>query len=157
MKSLFVLVLFLSISFPGVPESHDFSPVCEQIESLPSLVVAEAESITLDRISVYHAVESQTDKEPLITSSGYSIDTLALSEGKLKVLALSRDLLKRFSGSIRYGDVVYFDSAEPLLSGAWVVRDTMNKRYSNSADLLVPKSVKSGLWSCVRLSKWTRC
>jgi hypothetical protein len=115
------------------------------------------EFYTLERVSIYHAVESQTDSKPLVTSSGYVIDTTALNSGGEKILALSRDLLKKFNGNIRFGDVVFFDSQDQALSGEWVVQDTMNSRYCKSADLLMPNRIKGGLWFNLRIYRLNNC
>ena len=85
-------------------------------------------------VTVYHAVESQTDDTPHILADGTKIDIR--SAGSYRYCALSRDLLSRWGGVFSYGDTVYVEGAEHL-SGPWIVKDTMNKRWTNRVDLLV--------------------
>lgn len=71
----------------------------------------------------YNPVVEQTNEEPFITASGDSVDYWTL--------ALSRDMITRYNpdADFSYRDTVY--AIIPL-----VLRDTMNKRYEKSADIL---------------------
>jgi hypothetical protein len=81
--------------------------------------------------TVYHAVAGQTDDSPLITADGTKIDLDALGAAEIRYCAVSRDLLHRWGGPIRYGDSVRVTGAGQF-SGFWMVRDTMNRRYGKT-------------------------
>lgn len=95
-------------------------------------------------VTIYHAVESQCDADPLITASGFNLEGEDIES--LRVCALSRDLLKRWGGPIDYGEQIYIDLPEESLRGWWTVEDTMAKRWTNHIDLLVPETRKGGKW-----------
>jgi len=85
-------------------------------------------------VTVYHAVEAQCDDSPDILADGTKID---LSKaGQYRYCALSRDLLERWDGPYAYGDTVWLEDAGHF-SGPWIVKDTMNSRYTSRMDLLV--------------------
>ena len=112
---------------------------------------------TLDVLTVYNPLEGQTDSDPLITASNNTIPVEELQCGGLRWMALSRDLLKRFGGTISYGDTVAVHSGDRAIDGLWIVNDTMNKRYQNRGDLLFDGAVRSaGIWKDVRIMKRTR-
>ena len=52
-------------------------------------------------VTVYNPVMEQCDSTPLITADNSEIDLKKLKQGKLKWVAVSRDLLK--SGKSKYG------------------------------------------------------
>ena len=108
----------------------------------------------------YYAEKKQCDNTPLITGSGYHIDTTLLLK-KDRIIAISQNMLHdlnrfnmlknkhedRFRGKIKYGDVIWIESPKdkngnyiyPNVVGLWRVEDTKNKRYKNSVDFLIPK------------------
>lgn len=90
-------------------------------------------------VTVYHAVASQTDDTPHITADGTVIDVERA--GSYRYCALSRDLLVRWDGPYAYGDTVHIEGVGNL-SGTWIVRDTMHKRWRNRVDLLVDPNTK---------------
>ena len=90
-------------------------------------------------VTVYHAVESQTDDTPHITADGTKIDVR--NAGDYRYCALSRDLLSRWGGNYSYGDTVIVYGAGHL-SGAWIVKDTMHPRWKNRVDLLVDRNTR---------------
>lgn len=85
-------------------------------------------------VTIYHAVEGQTDSTPNILADGTVIDPA--KAGSYRFCALSRNLLERWDGPYAYGDTIYLENAGKF-SGPWIVRDTMNKRFTNRMDLLV--------------------
>ena len=85
-------------------------------------------------VTVYHAVEGQTDDSPDILADGTKIDPA--KAGSYRYCALSRNLLERWDGPYAYGDTIYLEDAGHF-SGPWIVKDTMNKRFTNRVDLLV--------------------
>lgn len=83
------------------------------------------------KATYYNPVQSQCDGNPLITATGYRINIGKLKKNKIRVVALSRDLLKVYP----YNSEIYVH--QPVhLRGCWRVEDTMNKRFSNRIDFL---------------------
>jgi len=83
------------------------------------------------KATYYNPVQGQCDGNPLITATGYRINLRKLKKGELKVVALSRDLLKQYP----YNSEIYVHYPVHL-RGCWKVEDTMNKRFSNRIDFL---------------------
>jgi hypothetical protein len=84
-------------------------------------------------VTIYHPVRGQTDSTPDIVASGRKINIRRA--GEHRIVAVSRDLLERWGGPLRYGDIVYIGNAGEL-SGNYVVEDTMNKRFTKWVDIL---------------------
>lgn len=100
-------------------------------------------------VTVYNPVKSQCDSDPLITANNSKIDLKKLNAGKLKWVAVSRDLLRN---GVSYGDKIRLTSKEnPKINGEYFVMDCMNKRFTKRVDLLVPKNIKLGLWEDVEM------
>ena len=84
------------------------------------------------KATFYNPVQSQCDGNPLITGSGYRINLSKLKKGDIKVVAVSRDLLKIYP----YGSTIYVH--QPVhLRGTYRVEDTMNSRFRKRIDFLV--------------------
>ena len=113
--------------------------------ALPSSVLAQpgegagsvAPQVRIDVrvVTVYHATAAQTDDTPLVTADG----TRVTSDSR--ICALSRELLERWGGPVRYGDAVWVEVPDRELAGLWFVHDTMSAEVSGYADLLVPEGV----------------
>jgi 3D (Asp-Asp-Asp) domain-containing protein len=89
------------------------------------------------KATYYNPTSGQCDKTPLITGSGYKINLKKLKNKDIKVVAVSRDLLKIYP----YGSTIYVH--QPVhLRGTYKVEDTMNKRFTNRIDFLVYDKVK---------------
>lgn len=94
----------------------------------------------------YHPVKRQCSGNPLITADGSRINLKKLKAGKLKWIAVSRDLLKHYN----FGDTVLVISENKRISGKWVIHDTMNSRFKRKIDFLlypgssdvIPRNVK---------------
>lgn len=100
-------------------------------------------------VTVYNPVKSQCDSDPLITANNSKIDLKKLNAGKLKWVAVSRDLLRN---GVSYGDKIRLTSKEnPKINGEYFVMDCMNKRFTKRVDLLVPENIKLGLWKDVEM------
>jgi len=91
------------------------------------------------RLSGYHPVEKETDSTPNITADGTVIDIK--NAGSHRYIAISRDFLK--SGIFKYGDYVFIKGTMNNKDGIYQIRDTMNKRYKNHADLLLSPGEKA--------------
>lgn len=89
------------------------------------------------KATYYNPTAGQCDKTPLITGSGYKINLKKLKNKEIKVVALSRDLLKIYP----YGSTIYVH--QPVhLRGHYKVEDTMNSRFKNRIDFLVYDKLK---------------
>lgn len=78
-------------------------------------------------VTSYNPVAAQTDASPCHGAGG-NLCELVKSE---QPIAVSRDLLKYF----KYGDRVRMHSDIQQCNGVFVVRDTMNKRWTKRADI----------------------
>ncbi len=87
--------------------------------------------------TIYNAVESQCDADPLVTADNSKINLKILKTGSLRWVALSRDLLKRWGGPYNYGDTINVYHTDSRIRGKWVVHDTMNARFKKRIDFLV--------------------
>ena len=89
-------------------------------------------------VTMYHPVSSQTDDTPNITADGTVIKIKRASE--YKYVAVSRNMLVRNGGFLRFGDYVWVDAGKK--SGVYQVKDTMNARFVNRIDILETPGVK---------------
>lgn len=96
-------------------------------------------------ITKYHPVASQTDDTPLQTADLSKISMAKLYRGKIKWVAVSRDLLKEYG----YGSKIRISTGDPDIDGVYEVHDTMNPRFVARIDILShPKhALGKGLWS----------
>ena len=83
------------------------------------------------KATYYQPLEGQCDASPLETATGYHIDLKKLKKKQIRILAVSRDLLKKYP----YHSEIYIHQPEHL-RGCWRVEDTMNKKFKNKIDLL---------------------
>ena len=88
------------------------------------------ESVNVVSLSTYRADTAETDSTPLVTASGFKLDSL--NPKKHRVIAISRDLKELFS----FGDKVKLTNAGKF-DGIWIIHDVMNKRYRNKIDILI--------------------
>ena len=93
--------------------------------------------------TVYNAVPSQTDSDPLVTASNKKINP----DNPQRWIAISRDLE---SIGVNLGDTICVENAGTM-NGHWVVEDRMNKRWRKRIDFLVHDSIKLGKWNNVKL------
>lgn len=85
-------------------------------------------------ITSYNPHVAQTDNTPEVGASGRNL-VIAAKEGD-RTIALSRDLLWYYGkGKIKWHDKVKLVSDNPQCNGLFSVEDTMNKRFSNRADM----------------------
>ena len=93
-------------------------------------------------VTVYNPVVEQCDSTPLITADNSKIDMAKLKQGKLRWVAVSRDLLK--SGKVKYGGKVKINCKEdPTLSGVYTVHDTMHPRWKKHVDILAHQDART--------------
>ena len=79
--------------------------------------------------TMYYAVESQCDSDPLITANMSHINPYRATQHKW--IAVSRNLLKKF----HYGQKVKLVGCGKK-SGVYTIVDTMNERFVNKIDIL---------------------
>ena len=89
-------------------------------------------------VTMYHPVAEQTDDTPNITADGTVIKISKASE--YRYVAVSRNMLTRHGGFLRYGDYVWVDAGKK--SGVYQVRDTMAPRWINRIDILETPGVE---------------
>ena len=90
-------------------------------------------SVKIVSLSTYKADTAETDSTPLVTASGFKLDSL--NPKKHRVIAISRDLKELFA----FGDQVKLTNAGKF-NGIWFIHDVMNKRYKNKIDILINPS-----------------
>jgi 3D (Asp-Asp-Asp) domain-containing protein len=104
------------------------------------------ESVKVVSLSTYRADTAETDSTPLVTASGFKLDSL--NPKKHRVIAISRDLKALFA----FGDKVILTNAGKF-NGVWFVHDVMNKRYKNKIDILINPSDRQLSLKGVLISK----
>jgi len=116
------------------------SLICTTLVLLPRTgrgVVAkyalELKPLSKVSLSTYKTDTAETDSTPLITASGFKLDSV--NPMKHRVIAISRDLKELFS----FGDKVKLSNAGKF-NGIWFIRDLMNKKYRNKIDILINPS-----------------
>ena len=103
-------------------------------------------SMKVVSLSTYKANTAETDSTPLVTASGFKLDSL--NPKKHRVIAISRDLKELFA----FGDKVILTNAGKF-NGVWFVHDVMNKRYKNKIDILINSSDRQFSLKGVLISK----
>jgi 3D (Asp-Asp-Asp) domain-containing protein len=81
-------------------------------------------------VTTYTASVRETDNTPLITASGFKIDSL--NPANHKIIAVSRDLKSKW----KFGTKVKILNAG-IYNGVYQVLDVMNKRFKNRIDILI--------------------
>ena len=103
-------------------------------------------SMQVVTLSTYKADTAETDSTPLVTASGFKLDSL--NPKKHRVIAISRDLKALFA----FGDKVILTNAGKF-NGVWFIHDVMNKRYKNKIDILINPSDRQLSLKGVLISK----
>ena len=103
-------------------------------------------SMKVVSLSTYKADTAETDSTPLVTASGFKLDSL--NPKKHRVIAISRDLKELFA----FGDKVILTNAGKF-NGIWFIHDVMNKRYKNKIDILINPSDRQLSLKGVLISK----
>ena len=81
-------------------------------------------------VTTYTASTNETDSTPLITASGFKLDSL--NPAKHRIIAVSRDLKSKW----KFGTRVKILNAG-IYNGVYQVLDVMNKRFKNRIDILI--------------------
>ena len=98
--------------------------------------------------TVYNAVPSQCNDNPLVTASRFVIIPENIETDR--ILAMERTMMAEFG--IQYGDIVMVEGTTRY-DGEWQVQDTMNKRFAgqHKIDFLVPNHIRTGKWTSVKV------
>ena len=142
-------LIVVPIFFLGYYADKEFNnieiPVCTYYA--PDTVAADTVVYHYVTMTVYHAVEAQTNSQPLVTASNRKIESAEKAYNH-RYIALSRDLLYKFP----YGTIVSVEGCG-YLDGEYIVADTMNKRFTNYGDILINPNTKGGKWENVKITK----
>lgn len=87
--------------------------------------------ITHCTITTYNPTKEQTDGNPLVTANGTKICPKKLKQGKLRYVAVSRDL----RWCLPYGSIIHIEGY-----GLFEVVDTMHPRFNHYIDILQHES-----------------
>jgi 3D (Asp-Asp-Asp) domain-containing protein len=109
-------------------------------------IEAEIENVTPDIVTVttYTPSIEECDSTPLVTASGFKINPN--NPKKHRIIAVSRDLKKKY----KFGKKIRITGIGKL-SGTYIVRDVMNKRYRNRVDILIGKKDKQNKFRKAKL------
>lgn len=90
----------------------------------------------------YHPVPEQCDFTPDITADGTRF-VIGMARN-YRIAALSRDMLERWGGPFKYGDLILVKGTRRgIYDGIYQVRDTMHNRHKNWIDILLTPGDKS--------------
>ena len=126
--SLILLTLGIIISVVvSIPQKNNVlseKTIIKKIKENPSEFL---QNINIVTASAYTSIPRLTDNDPWVTASG----TIC----KNGTLALSRDLITKYNpdAPFNYGDKVLLIR----IYGIFIVEDTMNKRYTDRADIWI--------------------
>lgn len=144
--ALLLLILFV---FVGIPLGHGMRSLPEPV---PAVEAEPSWDLIADDVTatVYNAVRSQCDGDPLVTASMYRIVPERIAEDR--ILAMERTMMAEYG--IRYGDIVMVEGAGDY-DGEWQVQDTMHKRFAgqHKIDFLVPAHIRHGKWKNIKVYK----
>lgn len=102
-------------------------------------------------VTQYNPVVLQCDEDPLVTADNSKIDLKKLERGQIRWVAVSRDLLDKYS----YGNIIELTvvKGNKRINGRYIVHDTMNPRFTNRVDILTPLGAPMDVWSDVKIRK----
>jgi 3D (Asp-Asp-Asp) domain-containing protein len=124
-KKIIIVILFMII-IVSIPNSSKNIDV--KIKKIDLEITEEFRKIVT--LTTYTIDPLQTDSTPLITASGFKLDSI--NPRRHRVIAVSRDLKRK----LKFGDKVRLSNAGRF-NGVWYVRDLMNKRFKNKIDVLI--------------------
>lgn len=140
--SWFFLVWFVVMTlFVWESPKPRYERTAEELELLQAEEDEFLEDWSKVTVTVYNPVMEQCDSTPLITADNSEIDLKKLKQGKLKWVAVSRDLLE--NGVVKYGGRVKLECNDPELRGIYYVHDTMNPRWEKRVDILAHQDIRT--------------
>ena len=150
----FVMWLAIALGCGGIlmavstymSQKHDTKALRTEIRGVKNTILPAYPLPRTDTLAVfeilgthYHPVTAQCDSDPLITADNSKINLRKLLKKKIRWVALSRDLLKRWGGPFDYGDTLYVYHHNEHINGVWHVHDAMNYRFRKRVDFLTHK------------------
>lgn len=114
-------------------------------ETMSVVQINDVKSVTA---TCYRTNESETDATPCITADGSIIDTTKIDE--LRWIAISRDLE---ASGWEMGDEISVSGIGKDYDGVWIIKDRMNKRFTNKIDFLISKTKQGNLFKNVKVRK----
>lgn len=136
-----LLILFI-ITIAFIPHNNEAMKTEEEI--VDEIIEEKKIDYQLVTVTTYSITEGETDSTPLITASGYKLDSI--NPKKQKVIAVSRDLKRKY----KFGERVRIKGAGNL-DGIYYVRDLMNKRFRNKIDILINPDEDGNKFTKVKL------
>jgi len=132
-----------------VKEKRQLNQQIDSLNTVLSEVEGDLDAVSKVQISklvatAYNSYPWQTDNTPFITSSGSAVGdgTLALSRDLIRAEnALMHRMGFNPSGMYAFGDTVFVIYVKPM-----VVHDTMNRRFTNRADIWLDKHSTARNW-----------
>lgn len=97
------------------------------------------------RGTVYNPTEKQCGSNPAVTADGRKINHEHLKSGKIRWVAVSKDLLQH----MKYGDKIYVHHEDKKIAGIWEVHDLCGIR--NTVDFLRPWPDTLGMWRNIKI------
>lgn len=141
--TFFTIILLISNLFIIREKNKEINNLRLKIQTKAQINELDFDIVTA---TIYNCTEFQTDNTPLITASGKTIYTHNID--LIRYCAVSRDLLHKYP----YGTKIQVYGAGKY-DGVWNVEDTMNKRYNNCIDFLVPETDKLNKFFNVKIYK----
>ena len=125
MRNVTLATCFLLLFIP-----HNSEVEMSEEEYVDKIIEKEKLPYDIVTVTTYTVSPDQTDSTPLITASGFKLDSL--NPKKHKVIAISRDLKRKY----KFGQKVRVKGAGKL-DGIYTVRDLMAKRWTKKIDILI--------------------
>lgn len=102
-------------------------------------------------VTQYNPVVEQCDEDPLVTADNSEINLVKLKKGRLRWVAVSRDLRKKY----KYGDVIELkvSRGNKRINGRYIVHDTMHPRFRKRIDILTAVGEPMDRWHGVSVIK----
>jgi len=143
--------MILGMALREIPQVQD-EQCPEEIQMLPTQGSLQAvygvvdDTVACVTVTCYNPVPAQTNSEYWITASGAKIDTL--NPLKHRWVAVSRDLESK---GIKLHDTIHITGVG-IYDGQWIVKDRMNKRWTDRIDLLVGENNYIAKWTEVSIT-----
>ena len=153
-RAIFLLVLLLGLP-PSTAAAYPITDCCEEKREH----ARQCELLGRYKVSVFHAVEAQTDDSPLITATGLDIRSLSPRE---TICAISEENLSRSGGPVDFGDTLVLGHNSQNVANECEVQDAMSKKIWDKSigewvplvgyvDILVAQDIM-GFWYDVPVS-----
>lgn len=150
MKNLFLLLLVFTIGYSvhaskTSPKSKVETVYTKKPTPSPKTSPKKSSKVTTHvTLTCYQPVASQCNSDCLHTADNSKIDLNKLAAGKIKWVAISRDLLYM----IPMGSKVKITNEDTgKCYGVYTVKDKMNKRWKHRMDILIHPNSKERIYA----------